>query len=537
MTADLTTSSRAATAPQVADRPPDRADADPPRWRFALGLAGVVLLAAALRLPELGAGLPAVAPDEPTVVDRALGALDGDPMPPQFDWPPGSSYVMAAALLAGRVVGFDPTGDQVELYRFGRVLFAGVALIAVALTGAVGAALADDRRRRAGTGLGAAVALALSYVSVRLSRTVHPEHLQIVFVLAALLAGLRFDADRRTRWLVASGLLAGLAGATKYLGVTVALVPLLAAVAVAGVAWRRRVRDAAVVTAAVVAGFVGGTLGTVLRGGAFLDGFAYQLGHQAGGHLGYQATTPGWLFHLGTTLPGSWGWPVTVAAVAGIVLMLVRGTRAQRLTAVYGAAVFALIGASRVAFPHYALLVMPLLAVAAFVAVGRLVAALPRMARPAVAVLALLTLLPALLNAVRLVRVADAPDTRALAAEAVADLPGPVWVEAYTGVPDADREVFTLGEVDGLVDCDCFAVSSSYQEERYTARPDRYPAEAAAYAALRRDRPIVAVIAPSVPLTYRWDLLPEWGLARLPLTGADPTVGPTITVFDLRDGA
>lgn len=536
MTADLTTIAPAATAARAAQQAP-AVPVDPPRWRFVLGLAAVVLLAAALRLPELGAGLPAVAPDEPTVVDRALGALDGDPMPPQFDWPPGSSYVMATALLAGRLVGVDPTLDQTELYGFGRVLFAGIALIAVALTAVLGGTLADDRRRRTWTGVGAAAALALSYVSVRLSRTVHPEHLQIVFVLAALAAGLRFDADRRTRWLVASGVLAGLAGATKYLGVTVALVPLLAAVVVADVAWRRRLRDTAVLTAAVIAGFVGGTLGTVLRGGAFLDGFAYQLGHQAGGHLGYQATIPGWLFHLGTSLPGSWGWPLTVAAVAGLVLMLVRGTRAQRLTAVYAVAVFTLIGASRVAFPHYVLLVMPLFAVAAFIALGRLANALPRFGRPVVTALVLLAVVPALLNAVRLLRVADAPDTRALAAEAVADLPGRVWVEAYTGVPAPDRQVFSLGEEEDLAACDCFAVVSSYQEERYTGRPDLYPAQAEAYGALRRDASVVEVVTPSVPLTYRWDLLPQWGLAGLPLTGPDPVVGPTITVFDLRDDA
>jgi len=536
MTTDLTTTAPAPARTRPEDRPPVLPPA-PSRWLFALGLAVVVLLAAALRLPELGAGLPAVAPDEPTVVDRAIGALDGDPMPPQFDWPPGSSYVMAAALLAGRVIGIDPTGDQAELYRFGRVLFAGIALIAVALTGVLGARLADDRRRRTWTGLGAAAALALSYVSVRLSRTVHPEHLQIVFVLAALAAGLRFDADRRMRWLVASGVLAGLAGATKYLGVTVALVPLMAAVVVAGVAWRHRLRHAGVLTAAVLAGFVGGTLGTVLRGGAFLDGFAYQLGHQAGGHLGYQATTPGWVFHLGTTLPGSWGWPLTVAAIAGLVLMLARGTRAQRLTAVYAVAVFVLIGASRVAFPHYALLVMPLFAIAAFIALGRLADVLPRLGRPVLAALVLLALVPPLLNAVRLLRIADAPDTRALAAQVVADLPGPVWAEAYTGIPAADRQVFSLGEENDLAGCDCFAVVSSYQEERYTARPDLYPSQSQAYAALRRDTTIARVVAPSVPLTYRWDGLPQWGLARLPLTGPDPTVGPTITVFDLRDDA
>src|SRR4051812_1835532 len=52
-----------------------------------LGLATVVVVAAALRLVHVGAHLPGlIGPDEPTVMDRALGLLHGA-IPRQWDWP------------------------------------------------------------------------------------------------------------------------------------------------------------------------------------------------------------------------------------------------------------------------------------------------------------------------------------------------------------------------------------------------------------------------------------------------------------------
>ncbi|HWB70820.1 MAG TPA: phospholipid carrier-dependent glycosyltransferase [Egibacteraceae bacterium] len=514
------------------------------------GLAVVVAAAAALRLPHLSAHLPAlVHPDEPTVVGRALGVLDGQLVPPQFDWPPLSAYVMAAAVAVTGLVEPGLAADPGRLYLLGRLLFLAVAVTAVALTGLLGAALAerpgsgaarDGRWPVRTTAWVAAGAMAISYTSLRLSRIAHPEHLQIVWTLAALLATLAYDRCRRLRWLAAAGALAGLAGATKYLGVTVALPAAVAVWWWPGAPARRRGVHLALLAGSAAAAFVAGTLGTVLRGGRFVEGLLWQVGHQAGGHLGYEAAGPGWLFHFTTAMPGNWGWPLTLLAAGGSGWVAARGSRPQRLVALFAVALFVVIGASRVRFPHYLLIVYPELAALAAVALVHTVGGLARrgrLARGAGAVLATAvagSALAAGLDDVRLLRASGSPDTRLLAAEAVATLDGPVWAEGHS-VPDPPGvAVFSFGTTPQVLDCGCYAVVSSYQEQRYRRRPDLYRAESAVYERLRAQGRVVAVIAPAVPLSYRWDLLPQWGVGELPLSGPVGPTGPTITILDLR---
>src|SRR5207245_1535706 len=70
--------------------------------------------------------------------------------------------------------------------------------------------------------------------------------------------------------------------------------------------------------------------------------------------------------------PGNWGYGVTAPAVVVAAWVLVRGTRPQRLTAAAVIPLFALVGTSRVRFPHYVLVVVPLLACLGMVALVRL---------------------------------------------------------------------------------------------------------------------------------------------------------------------
>jgi Dolichyl-phosphate-mannose-protein mannosyltransferase len=498
---------------------------------FVAGLAAIVLLAAGLRLPHLAGHLPAlVHPDEPTVVERGLAALDGRLTPPQFDWPPASAYVYAAAAVGAGLVAPDVTVDPGTRYLLGRIVFLLVALVVVTLTGVLGVQLADRPATGRWVGLGAAGILAVSFTSVRLSRIAHPEHLQIVFMLSSMLAALVFDRSRRLTPLAAAGALAGLAGATKYLGVMAVLVP-FGAVLCWRASIRTKVAQLAVLAGTAGTGFLVGTLGTVRNGTAFLRGFGWQVSHQASGHLGYEAAGPGWLFHLGTSMPGNWGWPVTVLAVAGWIAVLVRGSRAQRLVGVCVLVLFGLIGASQIRFPHYVLMLYPPLAALACVAVGRI---RPRAARAATCVLVGASLGVIALDDVRLTRADGAPSTRLAADAVVAGVAGPVWSESYSLTTPRERQVSAFGTAPEVLSCRCVAVVSSYQEERYRNRTDRYGPQVAVYDALRARGRIVAVIRPWRPLSYRWDLLPQWGAASLPLTGPVGPVGPTITLLDLR---
>ena len=99
------------------------------------------------------------------------------------------------------------------------------------------------------------------------------------------------------------------------------------------------------------------------------------------------------------------------------------------------------------------------------------------------------------------------------------------------------RSLIAVGFTPSVADCDCFVVLSSYMEDRFRREPDRYAAEVAVYDAVRINGRQYALITPSLPLSYRWDLLPAYGMTDIPLRGGEPlVVGPTITVFDLRTG-
>jgi hypothetical protein len=542
------------------------------RRRSALALlaalVAVVAVVAPLRLAEVTSGLPEqVAPDEPTVVQRGRAALDGELAPPRWDWPPLSGYVYAGSVAAARAVGYEPGPAGAGAYAFGRYLFVGVSLLGVVLCGLVGFVLADRRRERLLVGVGAAAAFGLSYIAVRLSRTAHPEHLQIALVLAAFLAVCAYDRRRRLAPLAAAGVLAGLAGATKYLGMAAA-VPALVAMLWSSAAWWPRLYHLGVLAVSGVGGFVAGTLGTAVTDFAGLaDGFTWQVLHQAEGHLGYNLTTNGWWFHLTTTLPGSWGWPLTVLAVVGVVAVARRGTRAQRLALTLVVPLYAVIGVSTVGFPHYMLVVVPFLAPLAWVGALRLYRAGRRLGQqlgqrmapgartpastrtraPArwlslapgwivaagLAVAVAASLVQTAADDARLVRAAGAESTEQLARAAVAELDAPVWAEAYSVGAAADEMTFAFGRTPEVLDCECYAVVSSSQEQRFRRRPERYADEVAVYDALRAQGRVVRVVEPVVPAAYNWDVLPGYGLGELPLAGRASPVGPRITVLDL----
>ena len=106
--------------------------------------------------------------------------------------------------------------------------------------------------------------------------------------------------------------------------------------------------------------------------------------------------------------------------------------------------------------------------------------------------------------------------------------------ELYTDTSGTGEAVNNMGAVEDLINCDCFAVTSSYMEERFRREPRRYSSEVAAYDLLRKVGRVRATFEPTIPSTYRWDLIPQWGIKSIPLTESVGLVGPTITVYDLR---
>jgi hypothetical protein len=195
---------------------------------------------------------------------------------------------------------------------------------------------------------------------------------------------------------------------------------------------------------------------------------------------------------------------------------------------------YLVVGLSRVEFPHYMLILLPFLAGLAVVGGLRLAARLGPVGGALVGVAVVISIVPTALNDVRLVRAAGAADTRTEASAAVATLPGAVWSERYGATGPRVVPVSDFGSHPDVLRCRCFAVVSSYMEERFRRQPAKYAADVRVYDAMRAHGRVVRIVAPPQHLAYNWDVLPRWGLDRLPVLGRIRATGPTITILDMR---
>lgn len=497
-------------------------------------------LAAASRFVNLRHGLPDIlGADDHVVLERAQQLAQGD-LPTEYDWPTGAMLLLAGWL---KLTGAD---DLAAPYGTARVLFGIVSFAQVLAIGALAAAVARPWRRLAVAAV-AMLAAVVAYPLLRTGRLLHPDPLQGLLVTLALLAAVRLVRDPRLRWAVLAGLASGLAAGTKYLGGVAAVAVVAAVLWAPGLRGRGAAKAGRVALAglAAVAGFVAAVPALVADPGHVIDGLEFQLDHQSREHLGYTGDGPSFLWHLDNALPGSWGWPFTVVALAGVGWLAVRGTRSQRVLLVQLAAGFGAVAWGVVRFPHYVLVYLPALAVVGALAFDEAVLQVTRrlrepttdgtrVTRAAVhgAVTVLLFATP-LSHGVRLFRVEAATDTRTLAAAVAAGIDAPLVKELYTDSSDAGVLIHRAGDRPDLVTCGCVVEISSYNEDRYRSEPGAYAEEIAVYDALRAAGRVLAVVAPSRPSSYRWDVLPQWGLDRIPLFGSVGVVGPTITFLEL----
>lgn len=511
---------------------------DLPTW---VGVAAASLLAGALRLVAIGSHLPQlVEPDEPTTVDRAMRILDGTPAPPIWDWPPGGAALDAAVLTVGDWLGAPTLTDPGTAYLWSRVAFALLGVLLVPATAVLAGRLSASGRARRVAAIGAALTVAVSFLLVRFARQVHPDPLQSLFIVFALLAVLRARRTTGLSWWGIAGALAGAAAAMKFIGGLV-IVPVVAYVAFLPLGWPARAARAATAVGGAAAAFVVATLGTALTDiGGLVEGISWQFGMQTAPRLGYEGSEPvvGWFW--GDVLPGSLGWPVMVGSVAGLAWLVVRRRTGDGLLVGAALVLLAFPLLSSVRFPHYALPALPLLAVAAMVALGDLSTARPSALRATavgLGAVGLVGLWLPLSGDLGLVAAARGIDTREQATTWLAerdDTDVRVWGEDYAlaHTPDVRAVNATRTDWHG---CDCLYVVSSYNEDRYRRDPDTYADEVATYDALYAAGSVVARFEPSIRLNYRWNLLPQWGVGELwrgnPVADAPLVTGPLVTVL------
>jgi hypothetical protein len=376
-----------------------------------------------------------------------------------------------------------------------------------------------------------AAIVALAYTAVRMSRYSHPEVEQAFAATVSVWLSLRFMRRRHAGLLFAAATMAGVAAAMKYLGGAAMLVAVAAVVIDT-----TRSRVARLRLASLTVG-VGGLTFLVLVPAVIFDtsdfwaGLKSQFEHQANGHLGYDSPHRAFGFYLTQAWPGSVGWPLAVALLVGFALVLARGSVAARLGALFVVVTVGVLGTSHVLFPHYILVTLPVLVSLGIVGLWQHLPASP-LASPAAAGLLALGLVSTVIWDGRFVATARDPDTRIAAAPIVQALPGgDVIKEAYTDTSGRGRIVAAVGLYPAVLSCHCYVVISSYMEDRYRREAARYPDEVKIYDGIRSQGLLVATISPTVRLSYRWDLLPQWGAGHLSF--GRKLVGPSITIFKL----
>lgn len=342
------------------------AEQAPKRSLFRWGTGAILALALALRWP-----VPAPAWthfDELAFIVLPLGFWSGDLNPHYFNYPTFHFYLSSLLYLLYYLLTSAESVDQFVAYRLlvdGRDLLPLVrgvnALMAVATVGAV--ACLGRRLYGVSEGLLAALILAVAPLAVRFAHLATTDTPAVFWAVMALLWAVRARQEGCVGDFLAAGIFMGLAGATKYPAVLVA-VPVVTAIWL-GSPWPRP-RSLWVVGGAALS-FALATPFVWIDAGQFWDHFA-DMGQT---HLlaESRAEERAWLYHLRYTLRHGLG-AVVVGAAALSLLWGIGRRQWQELVLLAGivplAAVLALAGST---FMRYALPLAPLLALL----IGRLV--------------------------------------------------------------------------------------------------------------------------------------------------------------------
>jgi hypothetical protein len=377
---------------------------------------GLTLLGLVLRLTGISFGLPSriARPDEDFIVEQSFSLLRTK-SPAHFDYP--SAYIDLVALsqaiyyVGGRVTGHFAAADDVNLewyvnpstiLRIDRGLSAFLGALAIPLVYWLGAGALGRRQ-----GLLAACFVSVCYLHVRDSHFGTTDVMLALMCTAALLA-IHRAADGSLRKILGAAIAVGLAISTKYNAAALALPLGMACFAGsagrgAAQAFRHIAARALVCTVAVPLGFLLATPYVLWRWSDFVRDVTILFTDKtvAGPHLGIYAGR-GWQ-HLFFSLEQGLGWPLFLAAMAGLIILLLQRRRSAFPIIAFAIAYWAQMASSLVVFVRYALpLVAPLCLLAAE-AVTSLDAKLPERRRKVAfgVATALLLLLP-LYRSVRL---------------------------------------------------------------------------------------------------------------------------------------
>lgn len=394
----------------------------------------ILILATFVRIWGIDFGLPydMARPDEPYVVSIALSFARGSFNPQSFIYPTLYMYLLfflyviyfGLGLVRGTYTSIEDIGlqfrlDPTHFYLIDRMFsaFFGVATIFVVYK--VAKRLFDRR-----VALISSFFLSFSYLHVRESHFGTVDVAVTFFLLLAVLSivnSLKRSSERNS---ILAGLFAGLAAATKYLGVLLIL-------PMAIIRFNRLRKSRKGILSVIgdrhlwlfglifLLAFIIGTPYAVLDWRTFLSDFvtnSRNLNVLWGGvYLG-----KGWLYHPRFTLFYGLGWSLFAASLLGIILLLRRAKFEALVLFSFPLAYFLLIGKGNAVFLRYMIPVIPFLCISGAVFTAQVSDWLRQVLRPRAvwfidAILALLIVLPSLINIVHFDRLLAKTDSRLLA--------------------------------------------------------------------------------------------------------------------------
>jgi 4-amino-4-deoxy-L-arabinose transferase-like glycosyltransferase len=527
----------------------------PRLWRrsgwVTLSLALVLVLAAALRLQSVTAGLPYVFidPDEATVVPKAFEVASGQLNPMFFYYPSFFFYLLAAVFWLVSPFWDLARGEPLvragalvveasALYLIARLLVVAFGVAAVYLVYRIG-----REAYGALSGLLAALFLAVAPLHVQYSHLGVTDVPAVTLGLLGLLFLTRAALGRGLRWLTAGAAVVGLAASTKYnLGILLAPAmvaafyagrPVVAAAAAAGrpavLAWARLL--AARVYAPLALAFLLASPFIVLDLPRFLEEFSRQHMIVQRGWLGFEHVGNGYWYNLEVNLAGAIGLVLLALAIAGLAWALRRRTPLDLMLAPWVIVYFAYVSSWSELADRYMLPLVPLLLLLAARLCAGLWTARPAWRRalvPAVVALAAAAVALPLADSIARNRALSDPDVRERAKAWVertiepdttiaSETLGPPLVRrvdlpyyraaglrpAYyrlrrlklplPGEPQEQRSLRWLREHEVE-----YVILSSAVYRRVLAAPEQYPRMVAFYAALERRGELIKVFRPHV---------------------------------------
>jgi len=385
----------------------------------------ILLLGTSLRVWGINFGLPyQFHQDEPIVVNHALAYGTGDLNPHFFIVPPLTSYILfffyAAYYLLLNVLGIVKGSEQfasmffkdpTAFYIIGRMVI-GV-LPSIASIYLVFRLAGKFFSRQAS--LYSALAMALVFLNVINAHYIYTDSLLVMFLLLAYLAMADLLKSPSLKNYILSGVCIGLAAATKYNAILLAVPFLLLHIFVG----RKRLLDIKMLLGicAIAMAFIAFNPYSVLDWKFFLSSITGGIWH----------TYTGWIHHITYSLFEGIGPLLTVLGAIGLVLILMRSIYAGVLLLSFPAVFYMHLIFCSQPFSRYVLPLVPFLTIGAgFLFYDYLYSKyrLPA-ARVVIITLSIATLVPTFTKSVKADILFAGKDTRAEAAEWIrSNLPG-----------------------------------------------------------------------------------------------------------------